>query len=97
MGVVTLTVKIFKPLELKAAYSISELVKHSNRTWSYYSMQRMLISNGVEFLRTGVNKRTIMVPLSELQTKVPSIWNSILEVDRIRNKLLEMDGVYVRR
>ncbi len=89
--------KIFKPFEVKTYYTLPELVKHSNGSWTYYTLKRMLESNGVEFVRTGRTKRNITVPLAELQTKVPSIWNSILEVDRIRNKLLELEGVYVRR
>lgn len=89
--------KICKPLQLKADYTIAELVNASAHSWPAKTMIRMLRANGVEFTYTGAKKKHIRVPLSELQLKAPLIWNSIVEVDRIRNKLFELEGTFVRR
>jgi hypothetical protein len=85
--------KITKPLELKALYTIAELVKAAAHPVCFNTMRKMLVSNGIEFVRQG---RSIYIPLTELQMKLPKVWESIVEVDRLRNKLLELEGVYVR-
>jgi len=51
-------------------------------------MHSALVKANVEFLKQG-NK--FYVPFSELQYKMPTLWKSIIEVDRVRWKILNND------
>jgi hypothetical protein len=64
------------PLELRAVYTTSELARIANI--SADRMRRLLRGSGVELLRAG---RILLVPLSEIARKVPSLWESIKDVE----------------
>lgn len=64
------------PLQLRAVYTTPELARIANV--SADRMRRLLRASGVELLRVG---RILLVPLSEIARKVPSLWESIQDVE----------------
>jgi hypothetical protein len=44
-------------------------------------LRRLLRSNGVELLRSG---RALFVPLTEVQRKIPPLWESLCLAERMR-------------
>jgi hypothetical protein len=68
------------PLELKAFYSITMLARASGVT--YHFMRRLLEANGVTFIRSN---RAIIVPLSEIRSRAPVVWNSLTALESLRS------------
>jgi hypothetical protein len=66
-------------LQLQAIYSIATLARFANVT--PYLLRRVLRANGIEFVRGG---RAVFVPLTEIQRKLPSVWESICTAERVR-------------
>jgi hypothetical protein len=67
-------------LELKAFYTIPELARASGMP--YHFMRRLLESNGVTLLRAH---RSVVVPLSEIRSRAPAIWNSLSALETLRS------------
>jgi hypothetical protein len=66
-------------LGVKAFYSITTLAHASGVT--YQLMRRMLEANGVTFIRS---RRSILVPLSEIRSHAPMVWNSLMAAEILR-------------
>jgi hypothetical protein len=66
-------------LELRAVYRIGELAKFARVT--RHMMVRLLVAHRVQFLRIG---RAFLVPLSEIEEKLPPFWKSIRTADEAR-------------
>ena len=66
-------------LELRAYYTIAELARAAGVTT--FSLLRLLRRNEVVFLRTG---RALFVPLSEIRTKIPPLWEGLLAKEELR-------------
>ena len=66
-------------LEVKALYSVAALAHAAGVT--PYLMLRLLRANGVNFVRAG---RSVLVPLSEIETRIPALWRSILAAEGAR-------------
>ena len=67
------------PLELQAVYSVAALARVANVT--PHLLRRVLRANGVELVRAG---RSLLVPLSEIESKIPPLWESIKAVEALR-------------
>jgi hypothetical protein len=63
---------------VRAVYSIAELASIGNV--SRQSLGRLLEACGIEFVYAG---RTALVPLSEIERKIPPLWESILASERV--------------
>ncbi len=68
------------PLELRALYSLPELARFANV--SADRMRRLLRATGVEMVRSG---RNLLVPLSEIERKIPPLWESIKTIEMVRH------------
>jgi hypothetical protein len=66
-------------LELQAVYSIVELARAANV--SPNRMRRLLRAAGIALLRSG---RVLLVPFSEIETKIPPLWASLIALERSR-------------
>jgi hypothetical protein len=60
-------------------YSIARLAKLGGV--SRFLLRRLLKASGVTFVRSG---RTVLVPLSEIEEKLPTLWNSFRSLERAR-------------
>ena len=72
------------PLEVQSLYSIGALARAANV--SPYLLRRLLRAKGVELLRAG---RAQLVPLVELETKIPLLWQSIQAAEMLRQGIEE--------
>ena len=63
----------------KAAYSLQELADRAGL--SRWRIERLLRSNGIQFVRSG---RTKVVLLSELKLGFADFWQSILDREALR-------------
>jgi len=52
-------------------------------------MVRVLRSNGVTFVQAG---RALLVPLTEVQRKIPPLWDSLLLAERARAEAARGEG-----
>ena len=68
-----------EPLEVQALYSIPALARVAKVTRQ--AMRRLILSNGLSLVRAG---RTVLVPLSEIQRKLPLVWDSLLAAETLR-------------
>jgi hypothetical protein len=66
-------------LEVKALYSVGALALAAGVT--PYLMLRLLRANDVAFVRAG---RSVLVPLSEIEARIPTLWRSILAAEGAR-------------
>ncbi len=66
-------------LRAQATYSVSALARVANV--SSWLLLRVLRGAKVELIRSG---RCVLVPVREIQTKLPVLWKSIELVDRLR-------------
>jgi hypothetical protein len=66
-------------LEVRALYSIAELARFAHVTT--YRLRRVLRANGIVLVRSG---RALLVPLSEIEAKIPPLWKSLLDAERLR-------------
>jgi hypothetical protein len=68
-----------KALEVCALYSVETLARVAGVT--HQLLRRLLASNGVTLVSVG---RTGMVPLSEIEVRIPPLWRSIVAAERLR-------------
>ena len=66
-------------LEVQAVYSVVALARAANVTPDL--LRRLLRVNGVALLRVG---RAIFVPLSEIEARIPPLWESIKAAEMLR-------------
>jgi hypothetical protein len=66
-------------LEVQAVYSIAALARAANVT--PHLLRRLLVANGVTFVRAG---RAMLVPLSEIEARIPPLWESIKAAEMVR-------------
>ncbi len=66
-------------LGVQALYTIPALARVAKVT--RYLLRRLLLASGVQLLRSG---RLIYVPLSEIERKIPPLWQSICAGERAR-------------
>jgi hypothetical protein len=74
--------KALAALRLHALYRVSELAKAVGV--SHRRFQRLLRVQGVQLLRCG---RFMYVPLSELEDKIPPLWDSIKAAEMLRSAI----------
>jgi hypothetical protein len=67
-------------LDVHAVYSVATLARLGNVT--RHRLRRLLESNGVILIRGG---RAVFVSLSEIQRKIPPLWESLCLVARLRS------------
>ena len=75
------------PLELRAFYSVAMLARIANI--SRQMLHRLLRRSRVSLVRDG---RSVSVPLSEIRWKIPALWNSIYEMEALRNHIEKRRG-----
>jgi hypothetical protein len=68
-------------LEIRALYSVPALARIAKV--SADMLRRVLRAANVELLRSG---RVILVPLSEIRDKVPSLWKSLANAEELRRR-----------
>ena len=68
-----------RALEVQALYSIPALARVANVTQQ--TLRRVLAKNGVEIIGSG---RARYVPLSEIQQRIPALWESIKTAEALR-------------
>ncbi len=68
-------------LALKALYTIAELAKLACLT--HQSMNRLLMANGVVFVRSGTRK---YVSAAQLAVRLPALWASLTAVEAARRR-----------
>jgi hypothetical protein len=73
-------------LEVQALYSIAALARVGNV--SIDLMRRVLRANGVSFVRA---RRALFVPLTEIQRKIPPLWESLCAAAEMRLGRSEVD------
>jgi len=66
-------------LEVQAVYSVAALARAANVT--PHLLRRLLLANGVTFVRAG---RATFVPLSEIEARIPPLWESIKAAEMVR-------------
>jgi hypothetical protein len=66
-------------LEVRALYTIAALARVANVT--RYRLRRLLRANGVRLVRTG---RALFVPLSEIEKRIPPLWESLCSAEKMR-------------
>lgn len=70
-------------LRVKALYPVAELAECIGV--SHQTLRRMLVVAKVDMQRTGEGKRVhALIPLAELETKMPTLWRSIVAAESIR-------------
>ena len=79
-------------LELKAFYTVAELARASGV--AYHFMRRLLESNGVTLLNAH---RSVVVPLSEIRSHAPAVWNSLTTLETLRNHATRVHTANVRQ
>lgn len=62
------------PLKLQALYTFGELYKYFG-SMSRFAVRRLFEKAGVRFRRSG---RSLYIPASEIQYKLPDVWDSII-------------------
>jgi len=67
------------PLQVQELYSVARLARFANVT--RHVLRRVLRSNGVVLLNGG---RSLFVPLSEIQRKIPPLWESLCLAEEVR-------------
>jgi hypothetical protein len=72
------------PLEVQAVYSVAALARVANVT--PHLLRRVLRANDVVFVRAG---RSVLVPLSEIESKIPPLWESIKAAEALRGETRE--------
>jgi hypothetical protein len=72
-------------LEVRAVYSIGALAHAVGVT--RHLMLRLLRANKVDLVRAG---RTLLVPLSEIETRIPTLWRGILAAEAVRAEAREV-------
>lgn len=73
-------------LEVQALYSVAVLARLGNV--APYLLRRVLRANGVTFVRS---RRALFVPLTEIQRKIPPLWESICVASQMRREGTEVD------
>jgi hypothetical protein len=68
-------------LEVQALYSIAALARIANVSTDL--LRRVLRTNGVTFVHGG---RALLVPLSELERKIPPLWESLRSASKLRRR-----------
>jgi hypothetical protein len=71
-----------EPLQLRAVYTVRELARAVGVT--PHLMRSILRASGVELLQPT---RLVLVPLSEIQEKLPQLWKSILLSEATRAEM----------
>jgi len=66
-------------LELQAVYTVPVLARVARV--SANRLRRLLRTQGVKFLRAG---RVLVVPLSEIEMKMPGLWRSLQAIEALR-------------
>ena len=66
-------------LSLRALYTISELAMIAGIHRD--AMRRLVVKSGVETLLSGTK---LLVPLSEIQDRLPELWLSLTRMERAR-------------
>jgi hypothetical protein len=72
-------------LEVRALYSIGALAHAVGVT--RHLMLRLLRKNKVDFVTVG---RSVLVPLSEIETRIPTLWRGILAAEAVRAEAREV-------
>jgi len=67
------------PLKLQAIYPVPMLARAAGV--EPHALLRALRSAGVELVSSG---RALLVPLSEIKIRIPNLWRSIVEAERVR-------------
>jgi hypothetical protein len=75
-------------LEVQALYSISALARLANVTRQM--LTRLLQINHVQLVHIG---RATLVPLSQIEEKIPPLWESLCAVERARGRGEEVKGL----
>jgi hypothetical protein len=68
------------PLRVQALYSVGALARAGNV--SPDMLLRLLRASKVELVRSG---RAVLVPLHEIEEKIPALWKSIELAERLRH------------
>jgi excisionase family DNA binding protein len=63
----------------RALYSIAQLAQFAGLT--RFVLRRLLDSHGVQFVRSG---RTVLVPLTEVEDKIPLLWKNLWRLESAR-------------
>ena len=71
-------------LEVQALYSIAALARIGNVSTPL--LLRVLRANGVTFVRA---RRALFVPLTEIQRKIPPLWESLCAAAQLRQDAAE--------
>jgi hypothetical protein len=66
-------------LEVRAVYTVAELARVAGV--SLHVMRQLLEDGGVTLLRAG---RHDMVPLCDIESRIPPLWQSIVAAERLR-------------
>jgi hypothetical protein len=66
-------------LDLRALYSLPHLADAARV--SRFKLLRLLRANEVVLLRSG---RLLLVPLSEIEKRLPALWESLMTLDRVK-------------
>ena len=66
-------------LELRAFYSLTHLADAAGV--SRFKLLRFLRASGVVLVRSG---RLLLVPLSEIERRVPPLWESLKTLERVK-------------
>jgi hypothetical protein len=69
-------------MQIQAFYTIAELARLAGMTRQ--TMGRLLLANGLAMQRVG---RTAIVPMSEVERKLPLVWESLLALERLRTSV----------
>jgi hypothetical protein len=72
---------------LQSFYGVSALAQVANE--SRYVMNKLLRLVHVRFQSVG---RSVLVPLSEIEEKVPLLWNSLQVLERVRRAAQRAEG-----
>jgi hypothetical protein len=75
------------PLKVQAVYSIQTLARVAGVT--HQLLGRLLRAADVNMLTAG---RSILVPLTEIEAKIPPLWRSIVKVERLRADAQRAEG-----
>jgi hypothetical protein len=74
-------------LGVQALYTIPALARVANVT--RYLLRRLLLASGVPLLRSG---RVLYVPLSEIEKRIPPLWESICAGEKLRRQAEDKVG-----
>ena len=66
-------------LRPQVAYSIAQLAEFTGLT--RFVLRRLMDSYGVQFVRSG---RTVLVPLTEIEDKIPLLWKNLWRLESWR-------------